>query len=218
MPGGYNPSVEVDLFQLPIPDWGLHCPNCEYPLRGLPSHRCPECGTVLDMAAIAGTWMPRRPPRFDGSERPLPDFGLVCGSCGAPLAGAAGDCCPHCGAAFDVRASLPKRKWFRVDRPFCRGVPAAIVECRLRSEGVPHVRGSDLGMAMVLGTLPESALLAPREFYFEACHIVQELIAELAAARKEHDPAFWKCPQCGEEVPKNFEVCWSCGAGRQVEC
>lgn len=216
--GSYNLVVEVDLYQLPIPDWGLHCPSCEYPLRGLPSHRCPECGLVLDMAAIAGTWMPRRPPRFDGSERPLPDFGLDCRSCGKPLAGATDNQCPHCGAAFDVLAARPTRKWFRVDRSFCRGVPAVIVESRLQSEGVPHVRGSELGIATVLGMPPDPPLLVPREFYFEACRLVQELIEELAAARKEHNPAFWKCPQCGEEVPRNFEVCWSCGAGRRVEC
>jgi len=27
---------------------GLHCPGCEYPLRGLTEPRCPECGTPFD--------------------------------------------------------------------------------------------------------------------------------------------------------------------------
>lgn len=29
---------------LPVPDLGLACPNCGYPLANLPNHRCPECG------------------------------------------------------------------------------------------------------------------------------------------------------------------------------
>lgn len=24
----------------------------------------------------------------------------------------------------------------------------------------------------------------------------------------------WTCPQCGEDIPGNFEMCWNCGAGQ----
>ena len=29
---------------IPVPDLGLACKQCGYPLAGLPAHRCPECG------------------------------------------------------------------------------------------------------------------------------------------------------------------------------
>ena len=68
--------MDIDLNTLPIPDWGLICPKCRYPLVGLPAHRCPECGTEFDMADVVQTWHRLRDPRFTGHELPLPDFGL----------------------------------------------------------------------------------------------------------------------------------------------
>ncbi|RMF77629.1 MAG: hypothetical protein D6744_11140, partial [Planctomycetota bacterium] len=67
--------MELDVWQLPIPDWGLTCPRCRYPLRGLPSHRCPECGTDLDMEKLVEPWSRIREPRFDGTQLPIPNFG-----------------------------------------------------------------------------------------------------------------------------------------------
>ena len=34
---------------LPVPDLGLSCPGCGYPLAGLTEHRCPECGRGFEM-------------------------------------------------------------------------------------------------------------------------------------------------------------------------
>lgn len=31
----------------PVPDWGYHCENCDYPLAGLQDPRCPECGELF---------------------------------------------------------------------------------------------------------------------------------------------------------------------------
>jgi hypothetical protein len=28
------------------------------------------------------------------------------------------------------------------------------------------------------------------------------------------DQAIWECPACKEVVPRNFDVCWNCGTGR----
>jgi hypothetical protein len=36
--------VTFDPNQLPMPDLGALCRQCGYPLIGLPTHRCPECG------------------------------------------------------------------------------------------------------------------------------------------------------------------------------
>lgn len=39
--------MAFDPDQLPIPDLGLHCPGCGYPLVGLSQHVCPECGEAF---------------------------------------------------------------------------------------------------------------------------------------------------------------------------
>jgi hypothetical protein len=36
-----------DYHVLPIPDFGLRCRTCGYPLAGLPRHLCPECGKTI---------------------------------------------------------------------------------------------------------------------------------------------------------------------------
>ncbi|MBX3395538.1 MAG: hypothetical protein KF841_09230 [Phycisphaerae bacterium] len=41
--------MEFDPAALPIPDLGLNCIGCGYSLKGLPSHRCPECGREIDL-------------------------------------------------------------------------------------------------------------------------------------------------------------------------
>ncbi|MBK8266827.1 MAG: hypothetical protein IPK83_00330 [Planctomycetes bacterium] len=41
---GTMSRMEFDPNVLPVPDLGLCCMQCGYALRGLPSHRCPECG------------------------------------------------------------------------------------------------------------------------------------------------------------------------------
>lgn len=41
-------------FELPVPDFGLLCSACEYPLHGLTRRVCPECGTEFDPARILG--------------------------------------------------------------------------------------------------------------------------------------------------------------------
>lgn len=35
---------------LPVPDLGLSCPRCGYPLAGLTEHRCPECGRPFTLS------------------------------------------------------------------------------------------------------------------------------------------------------------------------
>lgn len=37
----------IDPESLPVPDLGLRCHRCGYPLAGLPEHRCPECGRTF---------------------------------------------------------------------------------------------------------------------------------------------------------------------------
>jgi ssDNA-binding Zn-finger/Zn-ribbon topoisomerase 1 len=41
--------------ELPIPDFGWRCHSCNYELRGLTRHVCPECGTAFDPEALLGS-------------------------------------------------------------------------------------------------------------------------------------------------------------------
>ena len=38
-----------DPHALPVPDLGLACQQCGYPLAGLTEHRCPECGRTFNL-------------------------------------------------------------------------------------------------------------------------------------------------------------------------
>lgn len=202
----------IDPTQLPIPDWGLVCPKCSYPLQGLPAHRCPECGHRLNMAALVQPWTRLRDPRFAGRERPLPDFGLTCPACRQPLAGATGSTCPHCGVAFDVQSRQPAGEWFIVDAFLCDPVPVAGVQALLVAEQVPHMEIADDALRQIYGvrSIIVSRLRVPTEFYFEVLWLVQKARVELLAARAADGAGTWHCPQCHEENPANFELCWSC--------
>jgi predicted amidophosphoribosyltransferase len=210
-------TMEIDLNILPIPDWGLECPRCRYPLVGLPGHRCPECGTTFDMADVVKSWHRLREPRFTGHELPLPDFGLLCYECRQPLAGARRHACPACGVPFDPEAIRPRRDWFVVDQGMCGDVSLAGLEPLLAAERVPHMRAHGKLLAEIYGVakIVGSRLLVPAEFYFELLWLIREAEKEIEQVRRE-PMAPWTCPNCGEEVPGHFKVCWSCEQPRKA--
>jgi hypothetical protein len=208
--------VDVDLNRLPIPDWDLECPECRYPLRGLPSHRCPECGLELDMHQVVRPWHRVRPPHFTGTERPLPDFGLACDACDVSLAGAAGEECPACGTPFDLEALRPQRDWFVLDRDLTGELLMPAVQTLLAHEHVPHFEVHDDALRRIYGTAEVTVrrLRVASEFYFEVLHLLQEARLEYESARAAADEPGWACPGCGEENPLHFEVCWNCETPR----
>jgi hypothetical protein len=210
--------MDIDLNTLPIPDWGIECPHCRYPLVGLPSHRCPECGTRFDMAEIVQPWHRLREPRFTGHELPLPDFGLLCHACRHPLAGARQRACPACSAAFDPEAIRPRRKWFIVDQAMCGYVSLVGLEPLLAAERLPHMRAHGKLLAEIYGVakIIGSRLLVPNEFFFELLWLIQKTSKEMQQVR-EQPGSPWTCPRCGEEVPDHFNVCWNCEHPRQAE-
>ncbi len=207
--------MDVDIHQLPIPDWGLRCPQCRYPLCGLPSHRCPECGLTLDMDEIVQPWVRVRDPRFSGHERPLPDFGLTCTSCGAALAGAASHACGQCGAYFDLEALRPTSTWFILDRELTRDLHLPAVHAMLILERVPHVATGEKTVREIYGGhgMTFTRLRVVSEFFFEVLWLLERARHDLEQAREVADQA-WICQHCGEENPGHFEVCWSCEAER----
>src|SRR5262245_40153584 len=142
----YHFIMDIDLAQIPIPDWDIHCPGCGYALRGLTVHRCPECGRGFEMSEVVRTWTRLRAPRFTGAERPLPDFGLTCVACGAALAGANDDCCTTCRAPFELRAIQPQKTWFLIDESFVAPLNLIALAAVLEQAQVPIVPVSGRSM------------------------------------------------------------------------
>ncbi len=90
-----------------IPNVGLKCSHCDYPLTGLRSTTCPECGETFDLEAMID-------PSVEGSRRKCghahnpehPHWCQVCGSttsrtckkCGYAIKGMSSfQPCPRCG-------------------------------------------------------------------------------------------------------------------------
>lgn len=207
--------MEIALNALPIPDWGLICPQCRYPLCGLPSHRCPECGSNFDVAALIRPWTRLRPPRFTGHELPFPDFGLNCGACGAALAGTRRFCCPSCGEAFEPEACRPREEWFVLDKATCEPLPVLGVEALLADETVPFIPVGECGpWEVFMGANPaQDRLRVPSEFYFELLWLLQSARQKVARVRAAPGKS-WKCGSCGAKNPRHFEICWKCQGER----
>ena len=208
--------MDVDLAQLPIPDWGLTCPGCGYLLRGLPVHRCPECGEPIAIEALIRSWTRLRDPRFTGRESPLPDFGLRCPQCDHPLVGAVGSACGHCGAAFDPAVWRPHGAWFVLDAELCGALPIAGVQALLAAEGVPYFPVMEMTISEIYGgqSIMVNRLRVPSEFYFEVRWLLQSERREVEAVRAAGEQTQWRCSHCGEDNPGHFEVCWSCERAR----
>jgi hypothetical protein len=48
------------------------------------------------------------------------------------------------------------------------------------------------------------------EHFFEASTILRELLN-----KSSHSGEIWKCPQCGESLEGQFDLCWKCGHSRE---
>lgn len=150
----------------------------------------------------------KRDPTYDGNERPLPDFGLVCADCDAPLSGAEADACPECGSPFDLAALISRGDWVDIS-PYVPRCLAMLSKRILYEAEIPYVMDNDGLQRLYGGTLPavSTKLRVPREFFFDA-------LAAFAQAARPHPASVegeWVCPACDEEVPAGFEVCWNCG-------
>ncbi len=208
--------MDVDLLQLPIPDWDLQCPHCGYPLRGLPAHRCPECGGDFDIRELIHPWTRLRAPRYTGHESPLLDFGLHCASCNARLAGAIGLKCGVCGTPFDAEYWRPRNPWFILDRELCGELPIPGVQSLLAAERVPHQAMFEKTLGEIYGgtSMTVTRLRVASEFYYEVLWLLCEARRELLAARLRGSRGSWRCAHCGEECPGHFDICWNCLAER----
>jgi hypothetical protein len=200
--------MDVDAYRaLPIPEWlGLNCPKCDYPLRGLPEYRCPECGLQFNIDDLVTPTTPLRLPNITAKTRPVPNLDLECRKCAYPLRGLPDDRCPECGETFDLEDFIPPGQW--VEAPGSASLTESILLfSHLRSLGIPclfedlkgplGIRGADV----LLGN-KQVSLRVRRDYYFDAVDAV------INAAEGSDTP--WTCPNCSEKVPGNFDVCWKC--------
>ncbi len=204
--------VEIDLHTLPIPDWDLVCPECGYPLRGLPSHRCPECGLTFEMRSVVKSWTRLGDPRFTGDELPLPDFGLLCADCGHPLAGAQSHVCPNCDAPFGPHDWVPRAEWFDAGAAPGARIPMLAIENILATEHIPYVirEGRDpFGLDF-------RRLRVSSEFAFEFLWLIQKEAKRFEGCRDDGEEQDWVCNRCGSKNPSIFEICWNCAAPHGV--
>ncbi len=213
----------IDIHQLPIPEWDLACPRCGYSLNGLPSHRCAECGERLDMEAIIPTHARLRAPELTGTELPVPDFGLLCDSCDAALAGAQQWRCPACGKPFDPLSLRPAGEWIALTDCVELELPTPVITARLADECIPFVvSGRDqvrdlYGLTSVGGQAGavESIYIAA-DFYFDLLALARNWRG--GPGDDAASPALeWTCAQCGESNPKHFELCWNCESAQEVD-
>ncbi|HRR84538.1 MAG TPA: hypothetical protein P5316_05955 [Phycisphaerae bacterium] len=208
-------SMDLGAYRsLPIPQWlDVNCPKCAYPLRGLPEHRCPECGAEFNIDELVTDTTPLRPPEITARTRPVPQLGLECNGCGYPLRGLPGDQCPECGREFSLTDYIPPEPWGEV-AVGASATETMLIFSHLRSLGIPcmitEARGTlgARGTDVFLGGVSKQ-LRVRRDYYLDALAAIAE------ATEKTGRP--WTCPNCSEEVPGNFELCWKCQHGRGDE-
>jgi putative signal transducing protein len=86
---------------------------------------------------------------------------------------------------------------------------AHLLADRLRENGIEtFIRNEALYMTqgeMPANLLPEVCLLEPADW-----DPAQPVLAAFEAARRDQSTETRACPQCGEESPANFELCWRC--------
>ncbi len=202
-------KMTVDIHQLPIPEWHLRCPNCDYLLNGLPSHRCSECGDPLDMATLIPTYARLREPRFTGEELPFPDFGLYCNRCDEPLAGARKHECPSCQEPFEPSMSRPKKPRFVANKQITNEIAPQLLALLLEHDFIPYTLEEKHNPVSGLMTWSLHVL---SEFHFDFLWLVRN---KFLASNDATEQPEWQCQDCGNDNPANFDACWSCGEARE---
>ena len=154
---------------------------------------------------------------IDLDALPTPDLGLRCMKCGYPLGGLSEHRCPECGTKFEYSDFIPAGDF-----------PVAIVDGKealltpdvqdaLRREKIPfmplHSAVEDLyGISPVTMRPPRAGV--GRSYYFEAIDLLRRLRDGVFALPPLDDSPDWDCPNCGENNPGPFEICWQCQTAR----
>ncbi len=159
------------------------------------------------------------------TDRPLPDFGLVCLNCRYRLAGLTRPRCPECGSAIDLEAYVPKGDF-----------PVLIFagrEVRLTPQLEERFRKARIHYTTKLGHTDAMYGLERMPIFKNskrACVLRSEYFAALELVLEEHlnpteltegeptrdtsasdsDAPDWTCEHCDEPNPATFDICWNC--------
>ena len=76
------------------------------------------------------------------------------------------------------------------------------IDCIIKNE---EVSGPAAGEIPPVVAKPELWVIDDEQ-YSLATHIIKEELAAFSLPKKE-----WHCPQCGEYLEGQFDVCWKCG-------
>lgn len=135
-----------------------------------------------------------------------------CLACGYRLDGARRPSCPECGRGFDpddassfgVRFDHPEMLIETRQEWIGRAMSAELFDAGILNQ--VEVAASDIVVFASTGRV---------RIYVDAEDLPrsQTLMSQRRLDRvADAGGRTWPCPQCGEEVPSSFEVCWSCGA------
>lgn len=137
------------------------CFNCRYPLDGIESRQCPECGRPFD---------------------------------------------PDDAGTFNRILSDP------VELTRLHIAEATGLRLRLEHAGIAVSMQQQTGGIIMYAPVPMAALFVNKSDYDAARQIMDE--QALDAAHPTPAAGHWTCPQCGEQIEAQFDLCWNCGAER----
>jgi hypothetical protein len=184
-----------------------------------------RCGSVpaglASDAEARALVAPPGQPFFTGNELPLPDFGFVCRECNYELRGLPSRRCPECGSEFDPQAMLGDELNLQVTSVRTEEELRGVEEV-LNVRRIPYTvaKGNSLQDMFGLAVGAKAGrIMVPRDYYFDALWWLRHGLAGPSTTTDEAgedsaEPAGpaadWTCPSCGEVVPGDYEMCWSC--------
>jgi predicted amidophosphoribosyltransferase len=148
---------------------------------------------------------------------------MFCIECGYPLDGLPEPRCPECGRAFDPDDPESYREDVGVLQSLYRAadsVEAHTLHDRLREEGIlAAVMGESLqsGHGLPITTL---TVWVGENHLDRAREVLKAFLAQRSArlgAPAPGDEATWTCPNCGERIESEFDICWNCQTARPAE-
>lgn len=180
--------------ELPVPDFGLPCRNCGADLGGSPQHACRQCGQEFD------------PQSF----RPATDWFSVTTVMDGTVKSLKLSPVQHSAAAEGPTTPGAVSAGLTVDL-----IHLPLIEPLLEHDNIPFFAHDAKTMYdIVFGGRPaaNAKVVVASEFYFDFLWLVRKAAREMAEARLAGEGRTWRCPQCGEEVPGHFDLCWNCQA------
>lgn len=156
------------------------------------------------------------------TDRPLPDFGLVCLKCRYRLAHLTEARCPECGREIQLEDYVPKGDFPTLIFAGKEVLLTPTLEQRLRAARIQYITKPGHTDAMygliampIFKRVERVGVL--RSEYFLALELVLEEhlnptdpTDDTFAEKSTVAEADWGCEHCKETNPASFDICWNC--------